>query len=312
MFVEVPERGLKAFVTINPTGPITFAHSSPASNEPPPADGELDPSKPNLVFIHAPTCSTASFNRQFDDRRLRAAANLIGIDGRLHGRTEGTEWPRRYTIDDAADCIQAVVDKLGFSFYLFGEGVLGCRVSSWLAIRRPKKVLGMMLASPAFPLEDPNIAASLERLGQFLCANKTPNGTGACPPEALEGIAGYFFGSDERQKERKEEFKVGFEKRYGAGFGSHDTLALASYGTRERIPADLLATITCPVVILSGGADTDVSPLKACEEWQQAFTSAKGGARLHIIASAPTLMSWTDYNIVNRMLASFVNQSHTA
>ncbi|BGP15305.1 hypothetical protein JCM10213v2_003266 [Rhodosporidiobolus nylandii] len=297
MFVDVPERcGLRAYVCMNPVSPITYATSSPLSTAPPPADGPLDASKPILVFVHAPTASTASFSRQFADPRLRAVANLVGIDLRLHGRTTAGEWKEgKYTIDDSAECAMAVLDKLDFpGFFLFGEGVLGCRVSSWLAIRRPEKVLGIILASPAFPVEDPSICQSLEELGKFLCLNKGPGGSGACPPEALEGIASYFFGSEPRQKERKDEFKEAFEKRYGAGFPPDDTLALASYGRRAAIPADKLAQV------------------KACEEWQRAFKNAKGGARLHTIASAPTLMSWSDYGIVNRVVAQFVQQAQSS
>ncbi|GAA5844163.1 hypothetical protein JCM11251_002455 [Rhodosporidiobolus azoricus] len=309
MFVDVPSRGLHAYVAINSLGPITFASSTPSSSTPPPEDGPLDPSKPFIVFLHAPTCSTASFSRQFEDPRLAGVADLVGIDARLQGRTTGTEWKGRYTIDDSSECVQAVLDQLGFKYYIFGEGVLGCRTASWLAIRRPDKVLGLMLASPAFPVEDPSICASLEELGQCLCLDKSPGGTGACPPEALEGIASYFFGSENRQKIRKEEFKQALEKRYGAGFSPHNILALGSYGRRSAIPPSLLAAVRCPVVIFSGGGDRIVSPLKACEEWVAAFKGAKGGARLHVVASAPTLMSWSDYSIVNRMLARFISMS---
>ncbi|GAA5896852.1 hypothetical protein JCM6882_005050 [Rhodosporidiobolus microsporus] len=309
MFVDVPSRGLHAYVAVNPLGPISYASSTPSSSTPPPPDGPLDPSKPVLVFLHAPTCSTASFSRQFEDPRLRAVANLVGVDARLHGRTEAAEWKGKYSIDDSADCVQAILDQLGFQYYVFGEGVLGCRTASWLAIRRPEKVLGVMLASPAFPLEEPAICANLEELGLFLCHNKTPEGDGSCPPEALEGIASYFFGSEDRQHDRKIEFKQAFEKRYGAGFSPHDTLALSSYGRRAAIPSSLLATVHCPVVVLSGGGDEIVSPRAACEEWVKAFKNAKGGAKLHVVASAPTLMSWTDYSIVNRMLAQFITMS---
>ncbi|BGP39277.1 hypothetical protein JCM10449v2_003215 [Rhodotorula kratochvilovae] len=307
MYVDVPERSLRCHVAINPQGEITPASSTPAATSPPPLDGALDPSKPVLVFLHAPTCSTASFSRQFADPRLRAVANLVGVDARLHGRTEGGDWTKgRYSIDDSAEYEQ---DKLEFPYFLFGEGVLGCRTASWLAIRRPEKVLGLVLASPAFPVEEPGICAQLEELGQYLCLNKVPGGDGSCPPEALEGIASYFFGSDERQKSRKDEFKLGFEKRYGAGFSPAETIALASYGRRKAIPAAELARVRCPVLILSGGADKTVSPPEACEAWRRAFVNAKGGARVQFIASAPTLMSWSDYNVVNRIVAQFVAQN---
>ncbi|GAA5866579.1 hypothetical protein JCM8547_005465 [Rhodosporidiobolus lusitaniae] len=312
MYVSIPSRGLTAaYVCLNPLTPPTFASSSPSSSLPPPPDGELDLSKPILVFLHAPTCSSASFSRQFADPRLRAAANLVGVDARLHGRTEAGKWEGKggggYTIDDSAECVMAVLDHLGFSYFVYGEGVLGCRTASWLAIRRPDKVRGLMLASPAYPIEDPEICASLEQLGQFLTLNKGPGGSGECPAEALE--ASYMFGSDPRQKDRKAEFKEAFERRYGAGFPASDTLTLSSYGRRKAIPADLLAQIKCPVVVLSGGGDKIVSPKEACEQWQKSFVNAKGGAKLFEIASAPTLLSWSDYNIVNRMLASFVQQS---
>ncbi|GAA5866540.1 hypothetical protein JCM8547_005448, partial [Rhodosporidiobolus lusitaniae] len=74
---------------------------------------------------------------------------------------------------------------------------------------------------------------------------------------------------------------------------------------REPIPADKLVTITCPVLLLRGGDDPIVCPERAVEEWQSAFTSAKNGASIHTIASAPSIISLSEGNILSRVQAQF-------
>lgn len=65
----------------------------------------------------------------------------------------------------------------------------------------------------------------------------------------------------------------------------------------DRIPPTpaQLASITCPVLILSGTDDRVVSPLAAAEEWKKALKGAKGGATIASITGAPHLLSLTDF-----------------
>lgn len=82
----------------------------------------------------------------------------------------------------------------------------------------------------------------------------------------------------------------------GAGHDSHD-ISHIILSAADRIPPSpaQLASITCPILILSGTDDKVVSPLVAAEEWKKAFKGAKGGATIASITGAPHLMSLSDF-----------------
>ena len=52
----------------------------------PPQSHPLDPSKPNVVFIHTMMASSDVFIGQMSDARMRAALNILAFDARWHGR----------------------------------------------------------------------------------------------------------------------------------------------------------------------------------------------------------------------------------
>lgn len=39
------------------------------------------------------------------------------------------------------------------AYSLYGEGVHGGNIASWIAVKRPEKVQALLLASPGFPSE---------------------------------------------------------------------------------------------------------------------------------------------------------------
>lgn len=82
-----------------------------------------------------------------------------------------------------------------------------------------------------------------------------------------------------------------------------------SWYDRKPIPADVLAAIRVPVLILSGELD-QASPLAAAEAWKAALTGVPfGGATLHQIASAPHLVAYTADGVVNRLLYRFLTSA---
>lgn len=116
----------------------------------------------------------------------------------------------------------------------------------------------------------------------------------------------------------------------GAGHDSHD-ISHIILSAADRVPPSpaQLASITCPILILSGTDDKVVSPLVAAEEWKKAFKGAKGGATIASITGAPHLMSLSDFvswtrapsfdlpltvllslqSIVNRMIMQFTSRA---
>ncbi|GAA5918468.1 hypothetical protein JCM6882_005144 [Rhodosporidiobolus microsporus] len=210
-----------------------------------------------------------------------------------------------------------MADEMNFSEYsIYGEGVHGAVIASWIAIMRPEKVTSLLLASPGYMSEPPHVVEMLRGVMAELLVNKETgpgDRSGTLPPGPLEDITAYFIGSSERLAQHRVVLSQWFQKRYGTGHSAHDIkwLFQAVYD-RKPIPHDQLASIKCPVLILRGGDDKIVCPESACQEWQNHFVSAKGGAAIHAISSAPSRISLSDSNIVNRILMQFVQRAVTS
>ncbi|GAA5920027.1 hypothetical protein JCM1841_000386 [Sporobolomyces salmonicolor] len=208
---------------------------------------------------------------------------------------------------DSADCVTALLDELDLSAYgVYGEAVHGAVFAAWIAIKRPQKVISLLLASPGWLVEDPQVLAGLSTIQDALFINKKGHGgdgSGRLPAEALTDVCGYFIGTMPRLAAQRRSMSVRFEQRYGAGHIDHDARWLfeAVY-QRKPIPQELMDTVRCPVLILRGAEDALVSPEEACEEWRQAFTNVEDGASVHAIASAPSLISLSDPGITDRII----------
>lgn len=105
------------------------------------------------------------------DPRLNANFNLLFMDARFHGKTEGgrreqhkLEVRREHpfckislTFDreqNSAECLTAALDTLQLpSYSIYGEGVQGAPCAVHCALMRPEKVKGLILASPGWPTE---------------------------------------------------------------------------------------------------------------------------------------------------------------
>ncbi|GAA5933599.1 hypothetical protein JCM3775_003748 [Rhodotorula graminis] len=312
-FKRVEYRDLDMFYVLNPD-PANFAR---ATHENLPPSNPLKPGLPVLVFIHAAGSNLTSWRAQIGDARLSNSFNLVAVDCRFHGFTKGGE-RTSHTLENSAECVMATLDEMDFpSYSIYGEGVHGSVIATWIAIKRPDKVSSLLIASPGFMSEPPHVVAMLRDVHDALMENKNGrgDGTGTFPPDALEGICAYFIGGNERLRDARERMKVHFQERYGRGEGAsaHDVswLFLAVYN-RKPIPQDLLASIRCPVLILRGGDDHIVCPLEACEMWQRSFVNARGTVQIHAISSAPGLISLSDSNIVNRIILQFVQRSIAA
>ncbi|GAA5865376.1 hypothetical protein JCM8547_005074 [Rhodosporidiobolus lusitaniae] len=324
-FKPIPHRDLEMFYVLNPdpSAMLSATHDTLPSSQP------FKTGLPTLVFIHAAGANVTSWRSQLSDPRLSQAFNLFAMDCRFHGFTRGGE-RTEHTLENSAECVLATVEEMRFGrFSLYGEGVHGSQIASWIAAKlfsqssqssqcaSPCPVVSLCLASPGFPSEPSHITSMLRSVQEEALANKDGkgDGTGRISEEALEDLAGYFIGGSERVRGEREGMKRRLQSRYGTGHSSHDLrwLFLAIY-SRRPIPQPLLDLVTCPVLILRGAEDTIVSPPAAVEAWVASFPNASTGTgpQTHTIASAPSLISLSDSNVVNRVLLQFVGRSWAA
>ncbi|ORY91587.1 Alpha/Beta hydrolase protein [Leucosporidium creatinivorum] len=258
----------------------------------------MDFTRHTIVFFHAGTSSSSSFRAQMEDPRLNAHYNLLFMDARFHGGTEGANRDS-HKLEDSAECLIAALDTLGVpSYTIFAEGIQGCPCAVHCYLMRPQNVRGLILASPGWMTEDPEVKNSLRQMLGLICANKDGkgDGTGTIDTEVLRLVVEYFIGHAPRLDERREAAQVAVQQRYGTGHNSHDISHIILSGADRTPPSPAqLASITCPILILSGTDDKVVSPLAAAEEWKRALKGAKGGATIASITGAPHLMSLSDF-----------------
>lgn len=164
------------------------------------------------------------------------------------------------------------------SYSLLGEGYHGANIANWIAIKRPQKVRGLCLVSPG-PLKEDSatVNALLDDFIPHIFANKDGNwdGSGGISDENAAVVCDYLFSNVNREGERCVAFMKSFHGRYGEGFlYSKEMNHIMNFFRRDPIPADLLAAIKAPVLIIQGSADVAASPLAAAEEWRNSYKSA--------------------------------------
>ncbi|GAA6061334.1 hypothetical protein JCM10212_003224 [Sporobolomyces blumeae] len=304
-FTQIDEYKVNLFWLMNPD-PRDLAS---ASHDNLPPSKPIKEGFPTIVFLHAAASNICGWSRQLSDPRLANNFNLLAIDCMYNGWTTGGE-EGDYTLEDSASVVVACLDKLELTeYHLFGEGVHGCVIAAWVAVKRRSCVKSLLIASPGYRQEAPDVLAALAAVQDALLCNKVGRGgddTGTFPSQPLSDIVAYFIGSLDRLAGAREEMRIRFQERYGRDQPLHEVKWLFdAVMERKAIPDELLGEVRCPVLILRGSEDTVVSPEHACEEWRRAFSNAAGGASCHVIAGAPSLISLSDANIVNRICTQF-------
>lgn len=196
-------------------------------------------------------------------------------------------------------------------FVLFGEGIAGSYIATLLAAHLPARVLGLILSNPGRLSEDPSeslVARGLKDILSEFLANKDGrgDGSGSILRAVLEENNAYCFGGMTRSLERVEGHMRAFQLRYGTGHSSAPiTHCFEQEWNRTRIPLALRQSLTLPILILHGAADTAISPAPAIDDWRAGFANAKGGVDVRVVADGPHLLSFIDFGIVNRFISGF-------
>ncbi|GAA5952819.1 hypothetical protein JCM3765_002975 [Sporobolomyces pararoseus] len=303
-FYQVKQHDIQLFYCLNsdPRDFMTATEPSHLRSRP------FKPDLPTLVLIHSSASSVLNWSRQFKDPRLTNNFNIFAVDCVISGWATVTPAAGKLTFEDSANFVFQLLEEMKFtSYHLLGEAVHGCNIASWITVKAPQKVKSLTLASPGWREEEPEVCASLEAIRESLFINKTGRGgddSGTLPEEPLSDICAYFIGALPRLADAREHMRVFFQKRYGTSREIYEVDCSFNLVTeRVKIPDEKLATLQFPVLILRGGEDNIVSPEKACEEWRRAFVNAPVSSQT--IASAPSLLSLSDANVVNRIVSNF-------
>ncbi|GAA5871258.1 hypothetical protein JCM16303_000697 [Sporobolomyces ruberrimus] len=313
-YVELPGRNLQQYYTINPTyESVTHALTDPA----PPSDEKLD-DRLAIVFCHAGTSSSEAFINQFQDNRLRRSFNLVSFDSRYYGRTAGKQLDYYQDLEERADELLDAIDAVleDRPFVVFGESFVGAHLCVHAAARRPKQVKALVMLSPSYFVDSPDMIKVLENEWvPWACANKNGQGDGSgdLSQGALEIAGDYFFGGTSREPERRKAFLERYQYNHGGENDEHKLRQLLHWFKREPVPTEVFEKINCPVLIFHASEDKAVSPDDAAKQWYDALVNVNPDVkRIERINGGTHLLATTDYNIVNRVTLKFLQRNGLA
>ncbi|GAA6017213.1 hypothetical protein JCM11491_001854 [Sporobolomyces phaffii] len=312
-YVELPSRGLTQYYTINPTyTSVTYGLAEP----PPPSDDTLD-ERLAMVFVHAGTSSSEDFITQFQDERLRKSFNLVSFDSRYYGRTLGKQLDYYQDLEERAEELLDAIDAVlgDRPFVVFGESFVGAHCCAHAAARRPKQVKAVVMVSPSYFEDSPDLVKVLEEewLPWSISNKDGGDGSGDIPQGALDVAGDYFFNGTSRYPERRKAFLDRYQWNHGGQNDAHKLRQLLHWFKRKAPPQEVFDKIDCPVLIFVASEDHAVSPDDAAKQWYDALTNVDPEKkRVERIHGGSHLLAATDPNIVNRVMLKFLQRNGIA
>lgn len=206
--------------------------------------------KETIVFSHGLLWSGRMFADQV--RHLQDRYRVITYDHRGQGRSEAP--PTGYDMDTLTEDALALLDALQIERCHFAGLSMGGFVALRLAIRQPERIQSLIL------METTAQAEPAENAPRYRLLNNIVKLLG---PWAVKGpVMKIMFGKTFLQDPARKEQRRYWERELT---NNKKTITRAVQGVidREPVPADQLATITCPTLILVGDEDVATVPAKA-------------------------------------------------
>ncbi len=75
---------------------------------------------------------------------------MIAYDARGHGRSSPAADPRAYDVRELGADLEAVMDALAVERAVLAGASMGAHTLLWLALRRPERVAGLVVITPAY------------------------------------------------------------------------------------------------------------------------------------------------------------------
>ena len=212
----------------------------------------------------------------------RSGHRVIKYDARAHGRSSPAPSPDAYTYDLLGDDALAVLDDRGVERAVLAGASMGAHTLLNVALRRPERVAGLVVITPAYSADDVMEEARLGRWDRLAAGLRSG------------GVDGFVeaYGTPEGVSP---EFAETIRTLTAQRLTQHEHLdALAD--ALEALPRsrpfaslDQLAAITVPAVVVASG---DAADPEHPEELGRAYADALPNARLVTDAPGKSPVAW--------------------
>jgi len=257
-----------------------------------------DPAKPTLVLVNSFTTSSELYRKQYADKSLTSAMNLLAIELLGHGQTRTSR--ENWTYWDTAEMNIQVLDALGIEKAF----VLGTSQGGWITVRmallRPEKIAGIIPLGTSLDYESARTRAlscwdapSLLTPSIEKWTTNTPTPDFVPDNDYCDFLVDLGFGKD-CHPDVRQFWRQKIQENYKGDDGRR-RIRMAAINLKERDGLhDRLFDVRCPVMWLHGTKDVVYSVANAQEEIKLFVNSpdvklitVEGGAHF-LSASHPT------------------------
>ncbi len=234
---------------------------------------------PAVVLAHGLT-ATRRYVVMGSSALQRGGHRVIAYDARGHGTSSPAESSDAYRYDDLGRDLEAVLDRAGVDHAVLAGASMGAHTLLRLALRRPERVAGLVVITPAFDgsAEDPDQLARWDALARGLREG---------------GVDGFIAAQGEpRVPARWRETVIKVIRQRLSRHQHLDAVADALQAVPRSRPFESLReleTIRVPTTVVASGDEADPEHPQAVGE---AYAAAIPGARLVTDEPGRSPLAW--------------------
>jgi pimeloyl-ACP methyl ester carboxylesterase len=251
---------------------------------------------PVVVLAHGLT-ATRRYVVMGSSALERGGHRVLAYDARGHGTSSPAESPDAYRYEDLGADLEAVLDHAGSQRAVLAGASMGAHTLVWLALRRPDRVAGLVIITPAFSGtedSDPQRLARWDALSDGLRDG------------GIDGFVAAYGEPKVPEKWRETVIKV---IRQRLALHEHpDALADALRAVPRSRPfgsVDDLAAIAVPTVVVVSSDEADPEHPQAVGE---AYAEAIPGARLITDEPGRSPVAWQGSQL-SKLIAEVVAET---
>ncbi len=233
-----------------------------------------------IVLLHGLT-ATRRYVVMGSKALERSGHRVVAYDARGHGRSSPAPTRAAYTYEDLGHDLEAVLDDRGIERAVLAGASMGAHTLLWLALRRPERVAGLVVITPAYDPATQDGEGRLERWDALA--------------DGLEhdGVEGFIAAAGDSDLPESWQETVAKVTRQRLSQHSHlDAVADALRAVPRSRPfgeIDELAGITVPVVVVASADEPDPGHPQAVGE---AYAATIPGARLVLDEPGRSPIAW--------------------